>query len=103
MNHLFTSHATHVRCVKPKIVPLFVSLGLANISRMTRHGLERNFISITRMFSVAPFLGVQMEEIGVMLLEFCSRSCLVINIGSIGHLYSLEPIFSYKCRNITFS
>jgi hypothetical protein len=52
---------------------------------MARHGLERNFSSITRMFSVAPFLGVQMEEIGVMLLEFCSRSCLVINIGSIGH------------------
>jgi hypothetical protein len=39
---------------------------------MIRHVLVRNFGSIIPLFSIAPFLGVQMESNKVMLLKFRS-------------------------------
>jgi hypothetical protein len=45
---------------------------------MTSHKVEQNFGNITMLFSVAPFLGVQMENIRIMVTKFRSSSCLVI-------------------------
>jgi hypothetical protein len=63
---------------------------------MRRHELEQNFVSIILLFSVASFLGVQMENSGVMLPKFPSNSCLVINTGLVGHFWmGLGLILSY--------
>jgi hypothetical protein len=71
---------------------------------MTRHVLVCNFGSITPRFSVAPFLDVQTENNGVMLPKFGSSSCLVINMGYIGHSWvALGPILSYRCRGMISS
>jgi hypothetical protein len=45
---------------------------------VTSDGFERNFGGITP-FSIAPSLGVQMENSGVMLPKFHSDSSLIIN------------------------
>jgi hypothetical protein len=63
---------------------------------MIRHELEQNFVSITPLFFVASFLGVQMDYSGVMLPKFPSSSCLVINTGLVGHFWvDLGLILSY--------
>jgi hypothetical protein len=44
-------------------------------------GSERDFGDITLLLSIAPFMGMQMENNGVMLLKFCLDSLLVITHG----------------------
>jgi hypothetical protein len=44
-------------------------------------GSERDFGDITLLFSIAPFMGMQMENSGVMLLKFRSDSVGVSKPG----------------------
>jgi len=63
-------------------------------------GSERDFGDITLLFSIAHFMGMQMENNRVMLLKFRSDSLLVINRCSIGHSWvGLGTIFSYRCSD----
>jgi hypothetical protein len=64
---------------------------------VTSHECERDFGVITLLFSVAPLSGVQLENIGVMLLEFHLDSLLIINPCFAGHSWvGLGPILSYR-------
>jgi hypothetical protein len=61
------------------------------------HECERDFSVITLLFSVAPLLGVQLKNSGVMLPEFRSDSLFVTNPCFIGHSWvGLGPIISYR-------
>ena len=67
-------------CVDPKLSLFWTALELSiDYEFMTRQEFERNFDSVTLLFSIAPYLGVQLENSGVMLPKFLSDSCLVIN------------------------
>jgi hypothetical protein len=49
------------------------------------------------LFSVAPVLGVQLENSAVMLPKFCSDLVLIINPCFIDHSWvGLGPILSYR-------
>jgi hypothetical protein len=49
------------------------------------HDSERDFGAIILLFSVAPLLGVQLENNGVVLSKFCSDSLLITNPCFIDH------------------
>jgi hypothetical protein len=57
------SHATHVACGS-------IELWIYDNDRS-----ERDFGDINLLFSIALFLGVQMENSGVMLLKFVRACC----------------------------
>jgi hypothetical protein len=64
---------------------------------VTSQESERDFGVITLLFSVAPFLDVQLENSGVMLSKFRSDSLLVTNPCFVGHFWvGLGLIFSYR-------
>jgi hypothetical protein len=64
---------------------------------VTKHESERDFGAITLLFSVAPVLGVQLENSAVMLPKFCSDLLLIINPCFIDHSWvGLGPILSYR-------
>jgi hypothetical protein len=60
------------------------------------HESEQDFGIITLLFSVAPLLGVQLENNGVMLPKFRSDSWVITNPCFFGHSWvGLGPILSY--------
>jgi hypothetical protein len=61
------------------------------------HESERDFGAIILLFSVAPLLGVQLENNGVMLPKFYLDSLLITNLCFVGHSWvGLGPILSYR-------
>jgi hypothetical protein len=61
------------------------------------HESERDFGAITSLFSVAPLSGIQLENIGVMLLKFRLDSLLITNPCFVSHSWvGLGPILSYR-------
>jgi hypothetical protein len=52
---------------------------------MTSHESKQDFGVITLLFSVAPLLGLQLENNGIMLPKFLSDSFLIINSCFVGH------------------
>jgi low temperature requirement protein LtrA len=61
------------------------------------HECEQDFGVIILLFSVAPLSGVQLENSGIMLLEFRSESLLVTNSCFVGHSWvGLGPILSHR-------
>jgi len=54
--------------------------------------------NLIMLVSITPFMGMQIENNGVMLLKFRFDSLLIINCCSIGHSWvGLGTIFSYRC------
>jgi hypothetical protein len=71
--------------------------GRLSVVFVMSHKSERYFGVITLLFSVAPLLGVQLENNGVMLSKFHSDSCVITNPCFVGHSWvGLGPIFSYR-------
>jgi hypothetical protein len=61
------------------------------------HECERDFSAITLLFYVASLSGVQLENSGVMLLEFRSDLLLITNPCFVGHSWvGLGPILCYR-------
>jgi hypothetical protein len=61
------------------------------------HECERDFSVMTLLFYVASLSGVQLENSGVMLLEFRSDLLLITNPCFVDHSWvGLGPILCYR-------
>jgi hypothetical protein len=82
MRHPFQTDMSHMcHACEGQELPFFgqSQSGRQSVVFVTCHEFELDFGAITLLFSIAPLSGVQLENIGVMLLKFYSDSLLVTN------------------------
>jgi hypothetical protein len=102
MCHPFRTSTSHMRHIWVILVPncLFfwqLGSGRQGYKFMMSNGSKQVFGGITEMFSIASFLGVQIENNGAMLPKFRSNSWLVINPCCVCHSWvGLGPIIFYR-------